>query len=217
MRPRTSTTPVEAVPRGAGHVLRRARRREHQARRGVRANAEVKRAPAREGRGAACRSPTRRPPSTRSATSPPSGTPPARCRASDIKDLEGRFKRVEQTIRGAEDDRWRRTNPEAQARAAATVAQLEATPRVAASRPRQGRGRGQRRRPPLTRAPPSRPASRGLTRPARRSPSSAASPDAVTLYARAVAVRAGGQVCAAWVLRWLALTVRAVRRFPCPG
>ena len=43
----------------------------------------------------------------------------------DIKDLEGRFKRIEQTIRGAEDARWRRTNPEAQARAAATVAQLE--------------------------------------------------------------------------------------------
>jgi hypothetical protein len=43
----------------------------------------------------------------------------------EMKDLEGRFKRVEQTIRGAEDARWRRTNPEAQARAAATVAQLE--------------------------------------------------------------------------------------------
>jgi hypothetical protein len=43
----------------------------------------------------------------------------------DIKDLEGRFKKVEQTIRGAEDARWRRTNPEAQARAAATVSQLE--------------------------------------------------------------------------------------------
>jgi hypothetical protein len=43
----------------------------------------------------------------------------------DMKDLEGRFKRVEQTIRGAEDARWRRTNPEAQARASATVAQLE--------------------------------------------------------------------------------------------
>jgi Domain of Unknown Function (DUF349) len=43
----------------------------------------------------------------------------------DIKTLETAFKRVEQTIRGAEDARWRRTNPEAQARAAATVAQLE--------------------------------------------------------------------------------------------
>jgi hypothetical protein len=43
----------------------------------------------------------------------------------DMKDLEGRFKRVEQTIRGAEDARWRRSNPEAHARASATVAQLE--------------------------------------------------------------------------------------------
>jgi hypothetical protein len=46
---------------------------------------------------------------------------------NDIKDFENRFKKIEQTIRGAEDDRWRRSNPEAQARAAATVAQLEAS------------------------------------------------------------------------------------------
>lgn len=44
---------------------------------------------------------------------------------SDIKELEGRFKKVEQAIRGAEDARWRRTNPEGQARAADTVRQLE--------------------------------------------------------------------------------------------
>jgi hypothetical protein len=46
---------------------------------------------------------------------------------ADMKDLEGRFKRVEQTIRGAEDDRWRRSNPEAHARASATVTKLEAS------------------------------------------------------------------------------------------
>ena len=46
---------------------------------------------------------------------------------ADMKDLEGRFKKVEQTIRGAEDDRWRRSNPEAHARASATVAQLESS------------------------------------------------------------------------------------------
>ena len=46
---------------------------------------------------------------------------------SDMKELEGRFKKVEQAVRGAEDDRWRRSNPEAQARAADTVAQLEAS------------------------------------------------------------------------------------------
>lgn len=44
-----------------------------------------------------------------------------------MKDLEGRFKRVEQSVREAEDDRWQRSNPEAAARAADTVSQLEAT------------------------------------------------------------------------------------------
>ena len=42
-----------------------------------------------------------------------------------MKDLEGRMRKVEQAIRGTEDDRWRRSNPEARARAADTVAQLE--------------------------------------------------------------------------------------------
>jgi hypothetical protein len=42
-----------------------------------------------------------------------------------MKDLEGRMRRVEQAIRGVEEDAWRRSNPEARARAAATVAQLE--------------------------------------------------------------------------------------------
>jgi hypothetical protein len=42
-----------------------------------------------------------------------------------IKDLEGRMRKVEQAIRGVEDEKWRRSNPEARARAADTVAQLE--------------------------------------------------------------------------------------------
>lgn len=42
-----------------------------------------------------------------------------------MKDLEGRMRTVEQAIRGTEDDQWRRSNPEARARAADTVAQLE--------------------------------------------------------------------------------------------
>jgi hypothetical protein len=42
-----------------------------------------------------------------------------------IKDLEGRMRKIEQAIRGTEDDQWRRSNPEARARAADTVAQLE--------------------------------------------------------------------------------------------
>jgi len=44
-----------------------------------------------------------------------------------MSDLEARFKRIEQSVRGAEDDRWRRSNPEGHARAADTVAQLETT------------------------------------------------------------------------------------------
>ncbi|MFT4008542.1 MAG: DUF349 domain-containing protein [Nocardioidaceae bacterium] len=44
-----------------------------------------------------------------------------------VKALEGRMRKVEQAIRGVEDDAWRRSNPEARARAADTVAQLEAS------------------------------------------------------------------------------------------
>jgi Domain of Unknown Function (DUF349) len=43
----------------------------------------------------------------------------------DARDrLEGRLRKIEETVRGAEDSEWRRTNPEARARAEATVAQL---------------------------------------------------------------------------------------------
>jgi hypothetical protein len=45
----------------------------------------------------------------------------------DMSALEGRFKRVEQAVRGAEDLSWRRSNPEAHARATDTVAKLEAS------------------------------------------------------------------------------------------
>jgi len=44
-----------------------------------------------------------------------------------MKELEGRMRKVEQEIRGVEDDQWRRSNPEARARAADTVSQLEAS------------------------------------------------------------------------------------------
>jgi Domain of Unknown Function (DUF349) len=40
--------------------------------------------------------------------------------------IEGRLRRVEQAVREAEEARWRRSNPEARARAQATVDQLEA-------------------------------------------------------------------------------------------
>ncbi len=44
-----------------------------------------------------------------------------------MKELEGRIRKVEQAIRGVEDDQWRRSNPEARARAADTVAQLQSS------------------------------------------------------------------------------------------
>jgi Domain of Unknown Function (DUF349) len=46
---------------------------------------------------------------------------------SAMKDLEGRLRRVENAVKSAEDDRWRRSNPEARARAADTVAKLESS------------------------------------------------------------------------------------------
>ncbi|TDC70494.1 DUF349 domain-containing protein [Actinomadura sp. GC306] len=38
--------------------------------------------------------------------------------------LEGRLRKIEETVRAAEENEWRRTNPEARARAEATVTQL---------------------------------------------------------------------------------------------
>jgi hypothetical protein len=43
-----------------------------------------------------------------------------------IKELEGRLRKVEQEIRGAEDEKWRRTDPEKSARADDMVGKLEA-------------------------------------------------------------------------------------------
>jgi hypothetical protein len=43
-----------------------------------------------------------------------------------MKELEGRIRKVEQAIRGVEDDRWRRTDPEKSARADDMVSKLEA-------------------------------------------------------------------------------------------
>jgi uncharacterized protein DUF349 len=41
--------------------------------------------------------------------------------------LEGRLRKIEEAVRSAEDSEWRRTNPEARARAEATVAQLRSS------------------------------------------------------------------------------------------
>ena len=42
-----------------------------------------------------------------------------------IKELEGRLRKVEEAIRGVEDDQWRRTDPEKSARADDMVSKLE--------------------------------------------------------------------------------------------
>ncbi|MGH8774084.1 MAG: DUF349 domain-containing protein [Jiangellaceae bacterium] len=44
-----------------------------------------------------------------------------------MRSIEGRFRRVEDAVRDAEQSEWRRTNPEARARAEATVAQLRSS------------------------------------------------------------------------------------------
>jgi len=46
---------------------------------------------------------------------------------NQMAELEGRMRAVEQALREADEERWRRSNPEARARAEATVAQLEST------------------------------------------------------------------------------------------
>ena len=43
-----------------------------------------------------------------------------------IKPLDNRLRAIESAIKSAEDDRWKRTNPEARARAEETAAKLEA-------------------------------------------------------------------------------------------
>lgn len=46
---------------------------------------------------------------------------------NDVKDLENRFRAIEETIRAAEDARWRSSNPETHARASDTIRKLEAS------------------------------------------------------------------------------------------
>ena len=61
-----------------------------------------------------------------------------------MKDLEGRIRKVEQAIRGVEDEQWKRSDPEKSARADDMVAKLEAA--IADDRGRAGEGQGRRRR-----------------------------------------------------------------------
>lgn len=61
----------------------------------------------------------------------------------DLRDLEGRIKAVEDAISAAEDERWERSNPEAQARATDTVAKLEASLRDLEQARERAAGAGQ--------------------------------------------------------------------------
>ncbi|NHC46055.1 DUF349 domain-containing protein [Motilibacter aurantiacus] len=56
--------------------------------------------------------------------------------------VEGRLRRVEDAVRAAEEDEWRRTNPEARARAEATVAQLRASIEQLAAQAEKARAAG---------------------------------------------------------------------------
>jgi hypothetical protein len=63
-----------------------------------------------------------------------------------IKDLEGRMRAVEQVIRKAEDDQWRRTDPEKSARADDMVSKLEAAIAEAEAKLEAARARGDERK-----------------------------------------------------------------------
>lgn len=56
--------------------------------------------------------------------------------------LEGRLRKIEETVRGAEESEWRRTNPEARARAEATVTQLHTSIRQLEGRLEKARDAG---------------------------------------------------------------------------
>ncbi|MGL5858729.1 MAG: DUF349 domain-containing protein [Angustibacter sp.] len=61
----------------------------------------------------------------------------------DLDRIERRMRTVEQAVRSHEDDRWRRTNPEAQARARSAVEQLESGIADLEHQLRQANERGQ--------------------------------------------------------------------------
>ncbi|WGX99328.1 DUF349 domain-containing protein [Nocardioides sp. L-11A] len=63
-----------------------------------------------------------------------------------IKDLEGRMRAVEQVIRRAEDDQWRRTDPEKSARADDMVTKLESAIAEAEAKLDAARARGDEKR-----------------------------------------------------------------------
>ena len=61
---------------------------------------------------------------------------------ADMDRVEKRIRRVEQVVRDAEDERWKRTNPEGRARAQSAVDQLQEALAGAAGQAGQGAGQG---------------------------------------------------------------------------
>ncbi|MCA1481152.1 DUF349 domain-containing protein, partial [Bradyrhizobium sp. NBAIM08] len=62
-----------------------------------------------------------------------------------IRTLDGRLRAIESAIKDAEDDRWRRNNPEARARAEDTAAKLEAQIAALEERVAKAEARGDHR------------------------------------------------------------------------
>ncbi len=65
---------------------------------------------------------------------------------ADVSRVEKRLRAVEQAVRKAEEDQWRRTNPEARARAEGALGQLEETISSLESELEAARSRGDQRR-----------------------------------------------------------------------
>ena len=93
---------------------------------------------------------------------------------AELERVEKRMRRVETAVREADEQRWRRSNPEVAARARSLVDQLEASVAVHRGRGRAGRGERATSRPPRRRASGSAPSRSGSPRPAPASTSSAA-------------------------------------------
>ena len=136
---------VEALPRGAGRLLRRPRRRERRARQGVRRQRRGQAGAARRGRGAAAGHRPRR----------GQAGLPRHLREVGRRRQGARATRSSRSRRGSarssrrsavEDDQWRRWDPEKSARADDMVGQLARRDRQARGRPGAGPRRRRRQR-----------------------------------------------------------------------
>ena len=128
-----------------GQVLHRARRGVlGQGRRAARAR-RGQAAAARSGPGAAAGDRLSARPGPRCAASRSAGSRSGRCPGTSREHLESGLRRVEDAVRKAEETQWRRSNPEALARAEGTVAQLRSTIAQLEQQLAQARDRGDAR------------------------------------------------------------------------